>query len=111
MNQEVDRINQVLPNSHENGMTDEIRGWIRSVLRKIEHYKAEHRVLLKEATTLLELAIWKAKLDEKEEEEEDSPERRAKKAKIDVDCMRKEKRITSGADLIIKNVLPFLQLG
>mmetsp|Transcript_25533 Transcript_25533/g.37594 ORF Transcript_25533/g.37594 Transcript_25533/m.37594 type:complete len:110 (+) Transcript_25533:678-1007(+) len=107
MNQEVDRINQVLPNSHENGMTDEIRGWIRSVLRKIEHYKAEHRVLLKEATTLLELAIWKAKLDEKEDS---SHEGKRKKAKIDVKSMRKEKRITSGADIVIKNILPFLEL-
>jgi len=107
MNQEVDRINQVLPNSHANGKTDEIRGWIRSVLRKIEHYKAEHRVLLKEATTLLELAIWKAKLDEKED---CSIEGRAKKAKVDVKSIRKEKRITSGADIVIRSALPFLQL-
>jgi len=62
-------------------------------------------------TTKLDNAIWKAKLDDDDEEEEDSPERRAKKAKIDVECMRKEKHITSGADIIIKNVLPFLQLG
>ena len=34
----------------------------------------------------------------------------AKKAKIDTESVRKERRITSGADIIIKNVLPFLQL-
>eukprot|EP00984_Skeletonema_dohrnii_P006846 scaffold2435_cov92-Skeletonema_dohrnii-CCMP3373.AAC.10 len=111
MNSEIDRINQTLPNTRAWEKTDTIRLWLRTVIDRIEHYKFEHQNLLKEDMTQLELAIWKAKLDEKEEEEEDSPERRAKKAKIDVDCMRKEKRITSGADLIIKNVLPFLQLG
>ena len=33
-----------------------------------------------------------------------------KKAKIDVESMRKERRITSGASIVIKNVLPFLKL-
>jgi hypothetical protein len=76
----------------------------------MEHYKAEHNTLLKEDMTQLELAVWKAKLDEKEED--DSNEKvPAKKAKIDVESMRREKRITSGADIVIKNVLPFLQLG
>ena len=83
--------------------------WIQSVISKINHYKAEHRALLKEATALLELALWKAKLDyfkvvgpgEKKV---------AKKAKIDVGEARKEAHITSGSDIIIKNVLPFLEL-
>ena len=35
---------------------------------------------------------------------------KAKKAKIDADGERKEQLITSGADIVIKNVLPFLQL-
>jgi len=39
-------------------------------------------MLLKEATTLLELALWKAKIDEKERE--CLGEMKAKKAKIDV---------------------------
>src|SRR5210317_2006085 len=30
----------------------------------MEHYKAEHRILLKEAMKLLELTLWKAKLEE-----------------------------------------------
>ena len=58
--------------------------------------------------TLLELVIWKAKLEEKDD---DSTERvQTKRAKIDEESARKEKRITSGADTIIKNVLPFLKL-
>jgi hypothetical protein len=76
----------------------------------MEHYKAEHNTLLKENMTQLELAIWTAKLDEKEEEEEDSNVI-AKKSKIEVESVRKERRIMSGASIVIKNVLPFLQLG
>ena len=107
MNREVDRINQVLQNAPHLEKTDAIQPCIRSALRKIEHYKAEHNKLLKEATTLLELAIWKAKLDEKED---CSIEGRAKKAKIDTAGARINRRITSGANIVIRNVLPFLQL-
>jgi len=74
----------------------------------MDQYKAEHNKLLKEHMTLLELGIWKAKLDEKEEE---FLEGRAKRAEVDVESMRKEKRIKSGASIVIKNVLPFLKLG
>jgi hypothetical protein len=112
MNQEIDRINQVLPKSTSvYGKTDAIRLWIRSVLHKMEHYKAEHNRLLKEDMTLLELAVWKAKLDEGMIAAHSLGLQPTKKVKIDVDANRKEQRITSGADIIIKNVLPFLKLG
>jgi len=63
---------------------------------------------LKEATALLELALWKAKI---EENEEDSlGDVKAEKAKIDIQSKRSERRITSGANIVIKNVLPFLEL-
>jgi len=109
MNQEIDRINQELPDTHVNETTNAIRLRIRSVLGKMEHYKAEHNRLLKEHMTQLELAVWKAKLDEKESSS--TLKVQTKRAKLDVESMRKEKRITSGADIIIKNVLPFLKLG
>jgi hypothetical protein len=110
MNQEIDRINQVLPDTPSLEKADAIRRWIRSVLRRMEYCKAEHNRLLKEATTLLELAVWKAKLDEVTAHSlEVQP---AKKAKVDMENARKERRIVSGADIniIISNVLPFLQL-
>ncbi len=110
MNQEIDRINQDLPNSPAREKTDAIRLWIESVINRMEHCKVEHQTLLKEDMTQLELAVWKAKLDEREERGIDGKSL-AKKAKIDVDTIRKEKRITSGASIIIKNVLPFLQLA
>jgi hypothetical protein len=109
MNQEIDRINQVLPNTPADEKTDAIRLWIRSVINRIKHYKSEHQILLKEAMTLLELALWKANLDENNaysvpyQEGVRVTRGRIKRA-------RKEKCITSGADIIIANVLPFLQL-
>ena len=106
----IGRINLELPNTYADEKTNAIRLWIRSVINRLEHYKAEHNRLLKEHMTLLELAIWKAKLDEREDD--DSTQRvQRKRAKIDVKSSREEKRITSGADIIIKNVLPFLKLG
>eukprot|EP00984_Skeletonema_dohrnii_P024642 scaffold13789_cov143-Skeletonema_dohrnii-CCMP3373.AAC.4 len=71
----------------------------------MEHYRIEHNKLLKEATTLLELAL--CKLDEKGD---CSIEGRAMKAKIDTAGARINRRITSGANIVIRSVLPFLQL-
>ena len=89
-----------------------MRDWIRRVLRRIEHYKAEHSNLLKEAMVLLELAVWKAKLRQNEEEKHSvlDSTNKAKKIKLDVESARKGHRVTCGADIIIKNVLPFLEL-
>ncbi|KAK1737798.1 hypothetical protein QTG54_011570 [Skeletonema marinoi] len=67
MNEEIDSINQILPNTPAGGWDDEyddeggkaraIRTWIRSVLGKIIHYKAEHQHLLDEVATSLQLAL------------------------------------------------------
>mmetsp|Transcript_2356 Transcript_2356/g.3558 ORF Transcript_2356/g.3558 Transcript_2356/m.3558 type:complete len:275 (+) Transcript_2356:282-1106(+) len=108
LNAEIGFVNELLPNTHVSEKTDLIRQLIPFVIQRTEHYKAEHNKLLKEHMTLLELGIWKAKLDEKEEE---FLEGRAKRAEVDVESMRKEKRIKSGASIVIKNVLPFLKLG
>jgi len=68
---------------------------------------------LKEFTTLLELALWKAKLDESQDEwslERDRPANIAR-ADMKAECAwRQEQCITSGASIVIKNVLPFLKL-
>ena len=106
MTGEINGINQLLP-TIAYGKTSEIQQWMRSVTHRLGHYKAEHHKLLKEATTLLELALWKANLDENEggvvEKEGVRTRRQLKRA-------RKEISITSGASIVIKNVLPFLQL-
>jgi hypothetical protein len=120
MNAEIQRINQILPGTDPNRKADVTRQWIQSVISKVDHHKAEHRALLKEATALLELALWKAKLDWGEEadnnkvddeKETDFEEvKLTKKAKMDPDNKRKGARVTCGADVVIKNVMPFLML-
>ena len=104
---EINRINQILPNTISSEKGVEIRQWMELVFDKMDHYKAEHVRYVKEGITLLELALWKAKLYERED---DCEEGKTKKAKVDAESVRKEKRITCGADTVIKNVLPFLQL-
>ncbi len=112
MNAEIQSINQILPGTDPDEKTNEIRQWVQSVISKIDHYKAEHSSLLREATTLLELALWKAKLAglTVDGDKCSAEEKTAKKAKINVVEGRKEARITSGADIIIKNVLPYLKM-
>ena len=107
MSAEINRINQVLPNTHADEKTGEIRRWMESLLDKMDHHKAEHCRYVKDGITLLELALWKAKLGEKEEY---AAEMSSKRAKVDTESTRMERRITCGADMVIKNVLPFLQL-
>ena len=70
MNQEIDSINQILPNASAGIYIDfdddpvygekarAIRRWIRTVLGKIIDYQAEHRLILEEdIATTLELAL------------------------------------------------------
>ena len=109
MKTEFERIKELQRAYHRDHWAALIRRWIRSVIHKMGHYKAEHNRLLKEGMTLLELAVWKAKIDEKEDRSIE--EGRCKKAKIDTANARNEERITSGADILIRNVVPFLQLG
>eukprot|EP00984_Skeletonema_dohrnii_P013479 scaffold5587_cov74-Skeletonema_dohrnii-CCMP3373.AAC.1 len=107
MKEEINRINQDLPNTPADEKTVAIKQWVVSVIDKMDHYKAEHHRYVKEAIILLELALWKAKLDEKDE---NSAAGRTKKVKLDAESARKEKRVTCGADTVIRNILPFLQL-
>ena len=104
MTAEINRINQAFPNTPANAKTEEIR----QLMGKMDFYKAEHCRYVKEGITLLELALWKANLEEKEadrlEREGGRLTRRSRKR------ARKEINVTSGAGIVIKNVLPFLQL-
>jgi hypothetical protein len=109
MNHEIECINQWLPSLPAHEKTATIRQWMERVLERIEHYKAEHCVLLKESMTLLELALWKAKLDDNVDDYGASREggriTRGQRKRA-----RKDSCITSGASIVIKNVLPFLKL-
>jgi len=119
MNEEIGRINQVLPHTPALQKTMEIQQWLVSVQSKFDHYKLEHNKLLKEILSLLELVLWKIELDEVEMIVHEVA---AKKAKIDCQSGRKEPetsisstqdmraqcRSKSGANVVIENVLPFL---
>ena len=83
MNEEIQNISQILPNTPAGSVNPDdvdepgrkarmIRRWIRSVLRKIVDYKAEHRRHLNVAATALQAAL--------------------------------------PNDIVLKNVLPFLEL-
>ena len=106
---EIDRINRDLPNTATEEKTRAIQYWMERVLERIEHYKSEHYLLLKEFTTLLELALWKVNLDDNVGYDAAAREGirvtrgQRKRAKKDIS-------ITSGASIVIKNVLPFLKL-
>ena len=104
MNEEIASIKQILPTTPAGnvygdvgGKAEAIRVWIRSVLHKIVHYKAEHHRYLNEATITLELALWKKRLSEINVPEGDEEGRAS--------C-----RVKCGADIVMKNVLPFLEL-
>jgi hypothetical protein len=110
MEEEIDRINQTLPNIQSVEKSQAIQQWFESVNSRIDHYKSEHQTLLKEAMTLLELALWKATLLNETDGKKCNVDVMTKKAKIDTEAARKEHRVTCGASIVIKNVLPFLAL-
>ena len=83
VNEEIDTINQILPNTHAGNVFEgqigdvgekaqAIQAWMKSVLHKYTHYTAKHRHYLKVATAALQPAL--------------------------------------PNDIVLKNVLPFLQL-
>ncbi len=110
MQEEIDSINQTLPNTPAYEKTLAIHQWITRVLQRMEHLKAEHHILLKEATTLLELALWKANLRENEADASSAAQEGVRVTRGRVKRARKDRCITSGASIVIKNVLPFLAL-
>ena len=110
MENEIDRINQTLPNIPSIEKTRAIRQWITRVLSRMDHYKTEHKLLVKEALALLELALWKAKLLNEADKKKCNVDEVTKRAKIDTETTRKVHRVTCGASIVIKNVLPFLVL-
>ncbi len=111
MEEEINSINQTLPNIGAFYKTGAIQHWITRVFSRMEYDKTEHEMLIKEAMTLLELALWKAKLlNEADEKKKCNVDGVTKKAKIDTEAARKEHRVTCGASIVVKNVLPFLTL-
>ena len=74
----------------------------RAVFAKLELYES-----LREGTSVLELALWKAKIDEFASR--DSSQRCNKRARIDIGVSQREQcRISCGAEIVVRNVLRYL---
>ena len=80
------------------------RVWLSNVKSKLSHYGSEYQ-LLKEATSMLELALWKTTLDELGKGENTMSN---KKRKIDGLDIRSRCRISCSADIVIQHVLSYL---
>jgi hypothetical protein len=78
---------------------------LREIRSKLAYFEGELSQL-KEVTTILELALWKTRLDDNCIKENTTLHQ--KKMKVDETSLRQHCRITCGADVIIGHVLPFL---
>jgi hypothetical protein len=78
---------------------------LRTIQAKFAHFEDKYSKL-KETTSILDLALWKMSMNEKISPEEATPCQ--KKIKTDESNIRRQCRITCGADVIIRHVLPYL---
>ena len=85
-----------------NGRLDR-RAFLDTIRSKLTEYEAEYSKL-KEATTILELALWKIKMNDHIQ----GGKRRNKMVKIAEADRRKQCRISCGADIVIPHVLLYL---
>jgi hypothetical protein len=78
---------------------------LRRIQEKLAYFEDElHR--LKEVTSILELAVWKLRMNESILKE--STTRHQKKIKTDESSIRQQCRVTCGADSVIRHILPYL---
>jgi hypothetical protein len=77
--------------------------WRTETLTKLEYYELEYRKL-KEITSLLELALWKLRMDD----DSKAGGRGNKKIEIDLSEFRLQCRVSCGADHVVENVWPYL---
>jgi hypothetical protein len=80
--------------------------WRTDTLTKLEYYESEYQKL-KETTSILELALWKARLDESKDRDEATGGSN-KKMKMDGTDFRLQCRISCGANIVVENVWPYL---
>ena len=78
---------------------------LHRIREKLTHFEDE-LPKLKEITTIFELALWKLRMNENIPLEVTT--NRHKKIKSDESIIRRQCRITCGADVVIRHVLPYL---
>jgi hypothetical protein len=79
---------------------------LHGIRSKLDHFE-DKLPQLKQVTTILELALWKMKMNEKKSHQ-DIATSSQKKMKSDESSIRQQCRVICGADVIIRVVLPFL---
>ena len=77
------------------------RSFLAEVELELARYETEY-ARLKDATTILELALWKKQMSD---EDEEGRKRKHGESQID---LRHQCRISCGADIVIDHVLPYL---
>jgi len=77
---------------------------LRGIREKLAQFE-DKLPKLKEATSILELALWNTKMNEKSHQ--DRASRCQKKIKTDESSTRQKCRLSCGADVVIRHVLPY----
>ena len=98
-------INTVRPSDGIYGNFDK-GAYLTTIRSKLTEYEAEY-YQLKDATTILELALWKKRVDEYRQSES----RCIKRIRIEQSDLRGQCRISCGANIVIQHVLPYLLPG
>ena len=82
--------------------------FLPTIRSKLANYEAEYHKL-KEATSVLELVLWKKQINEANFTNQTTGRgRKSKRVKVDDSGIRNQCRVNCGADVIIENVLPYL---
>jgi hypothetical protein len=81
--------------------------WRTETLAKLEYYESEY-CKLKEMTSLLELALWKTRIDDSSLDHAKMMVGGNKKMKMDSSDFRLQCRISCGANHVVENLLPYL---
>ena len=117
----MERINAIGLKHYRNNMINTVMGpgfimpyavdegetWLDGIKSKLAENEARYHEL-KESTIMIELTLWKMKLNNQSKGQNKNSGRQNKKMKIDESDLRGQCRVNCGADVIIRNVLPYL---
>jgi hypothetical protein len=78
---------------------------LHRIRNRIAHYE-DKLPILKEVTSILELALWKMKINDTSHQQKSAIHQ--KKIKTDESSIRQQCRVTCGADILIGQVMPYL---
>ena len=81
--------------------------WHTETLTQLEYYESEYR-RLKESTSLLELAMWKTRIEYASMDDGNTMVGGKKKLKMDLSDFRLQCRVSCGAEQVVENVFPYL---